>query len=625
MRPPGELDSVDWSASTHAYGSAEDVPELIRALYSTDVEQIDEALYELYGNVHHQGSVYPATVAAVPFLAHAALHSVAKREQLLMLLVVMADQPVPETPVTDGTRSVTQAVRETVAAQVPLLLPCLGDPDRAVRRAAVRLAALGGVGAEPVPPGAVRQLTDLFDSDPVAEVRADALTALAHIDPDTEAARRREAAALDGPVPAVRLAAALLGLERSGPPYPSDLVAVLAADGAEPDPGEDDFPFAGLGTQEQRLTDLLTADPHAGLAVAEAWVAEGDLGGRGSWLADGIADTWRDREPQVVAVLAEALPQQRDNDALAMRLEAIARWIPRVREPDADVRAILVRHAATTDPRVSAAAQTALARCGNPRVLTGSFEPSVKALAELTADHRALGPIRQVLRNADSSGLTALISALTPATAEQLLPELIELLRTRRSAIPVARLLGTVDDTAAVTEPDLLDVLAAAMNSTDEMLRAASAASHARLSKDPAPAVQVLELLLSRGKQKHWYLPEAGRLGAAGSPLLPAVEQLLHAPGAWTRMAAAEAHWSITGDPERAVPVLAELTGASPVGLRALEALVEIGAVPEELRPRLRHLAWSPLRLMPVAWPPEIPHPDERLRAAALRLLSRPS
>jgi hypothetical protein len=34
MRSPEELDAVDWASLTHAYGCAEDVPALVRALYS---------------------------------------------------------------------------------------------------------------------------------------------------------------------------------------------------------------------------------------------------------------------------------------------------------------------------------------------------------------------------------------------------------------------------------------------------------------------------------------------------------------------------------------------------------------------------------------------------------------
>ncbi|MFH8337073.1 hypothetical protein [Streptomyces sp. AM6-12] len=62
------LDAVDWSALTHACGPADDVPGLLRALCSPEAEQRHKALDALYGNTFHQGSRYPATAAAVPFL-----------------------------------------------------------------------------------------------------------------------------------------------------------------------------------------------------------------------------------------------------------------------------------------------------------------------------------------------------------------------------------------------------------------------------------------------------------------------------------------------------------------------------------------------------------------------------
>ncbi|MFJ8022303.1 hypothetical protein [Streptomyces sp. NPDC096311] len=47
MKHPAEPDNVQWHALTHAYGSAEDVPELIRALYQGDEETAEEAIHEL--------------------------------------------------------------------------------------------------------------------------------------------------------------------------------------------------------------------------------------------------------------------------------------------------------------------------------------------------------------------------------------------------------------------------------------------------------------------------------------------------------------------------------------------------------------------------------------------------
>ncbi|WP_460060751.1 hypothetical protein [Streptomyces sp. YKOK-I1] len=52
----------------HAYGSAEEVPALLTALRSPDPEERRKALDRFYGAVHHQGSVYLATAASLPFL-----------------------------------------------------------------------------------------------------------------------------------------------------------------------------------------------------------------------------------------------------------------------------------------------------------------------------------------------------------------------------------------------------------------------------------------------------------------------------------------------------------------------------------------------------------------------------
>lgn len=62
------LDKIDWSKLKHAYGEASDVPDLIRSLLSKDKKVRDSAMYELCGNILHQGTVYEASSYAVPFL-----------------------------------------------------------------------------------------------------------------------------------------------------------------------------------------------------------------------------------------------------------------------------------------------------------------------------------------------------------------------------------------------------------------------------------------------------------------------------------------------------------------------------------------------------------------------------
>ena len=62
------LTKVDWTKLTHAYGEASDVPELITSLASEDEGERKNALWELYGNIFHQGTRYQATPYAIPFI-----------------------------------------------------------------------------------------------------------------------------------------------------------------------------------------------------------------------------------------------------------------------------------------------------------------------------------------------------------------------------------------------------------------------------------------------------------------------------------------------------------------------------------------------------------------------------
>jgi hypothetical protein len=75
------LDHVAWERLQHAYGPAEDVPDLLRALVTperaakTIAEKAQanrrpifaQVCWELWGNIHHQGSVWQASAKTVPF------------------------------------------------------------------------------------------------------------------------------------------------------------------------------------------------------------------------------------------------------------------------------------------------------------------------------------------------------------------------------------------------------------------------------------------------------------------------------------------------------------------------------------------------------------------------------
>lgn len=86
------LEEGDWSAVTHAHGEATDVPALIRALVSPDSVDRRHACQDLFETIWHQGTVYDATVEAIPFLYNLLEEDgVHDKASVALLLAVIAD------------------------------------------------------------------------------------------------------------------------------------------------------------------------------------------------------------------------------------------------------------------------------------------------------------------------------------------------------------------------------------------------------------------------------------------------------------------------------------------------------------------------------------------------------
>jgi hypothetical protein len=66
------IDAVRWGEYWHAYGVADDVREQLIAAALGDEQTRKAAWWELFGNIHHQGTIYEATVPAVPIIARLA-------------------------------------------------------------------------------------------------------------------------------------------------------------------------------------------------------------------------------------------------------------------------------------------------------------------------------------------------------------------------------------------------------------------------------------------------------------------------------------------------------------------------------------------------------------------------
>ncbi|TDB72322.1 hypothetical protein E1264_41940, partial [Actinomadura sp. KC216] len=133
--------TADWTALTHAYGTAVTVPEMLEQVASDDPAMAERALHNLSGTIYHQGWVYPATVPAVAALYElVSLPATHHRPRILGLLSDIAtsiwDLEEHDETEYDTVLDWARASRAAVEAGVPKLLTLLNDSDPSVRAAA---------------------------------------------------------------------------------------------------------------------------------------------------------------------------------------------------------------------------------------------------------------------------------------------------------------------------------------------------------------------------------------------------------------------------------------------------------------------------------------------------------
>jgi hypothetical protein len=123
------LDRVDWAALEHAHGRATDVPVLLRAAACDNPDDRDLAFELLAETIWHQGTVYPATAPAVPFLYRLLeADETADKQRVALLLTTIADGQT-------GADGDLAATRRAVRERLDLLYPYLRDPEWGVRHA----------------------------------------------------------------------------------------------------------------------------------------------------------------------------------------------------------------------------------------------------------------------------------------------------------------------------------------------------------------------------------------------------------------------------------------------------------------------------------------------------------
>src|SRR4051794_32991558 len=106
---------TDWQGVRDVYGSAADIPALLRDAASTN-DWDAEAWQELWGRLYHQGSVAPASYLALPALAAIAASRVDVDLAPALFLAAAIISSTDGPPETDG-------VRGRYAADLALLRP----------------------------------------------------------------------------------------------------------------------------------------------------------------------------------------------------------------------------------------------------------------------------------------------------------------------------------------------------------------------------------------------------------------------------------------------------------------------------------------------------------------------
>ncbi|MFJ4981210.1 HEAT repeat domain-containing protein [Streptomyces coeruleorubidus] len=608
------IDEVDWASLRHAYGSAEDVPGLLRGLASADRAERETALDRMYGAVHHQGGVYDSTLACVPFLlALAVREEVRDRAGAVELLVSIGGSDRGEFD-GDGGGSGDLAAKACAAlrAGADVFVLLAGDTDAGVRRAAP--AALVRFLDRPARVLALlRERITVERDDRVLLALAESLGLFArrHLSAgDCHAAEAVDLlAALSGPPygPGLRLAA-LGQLAQCAPELlPTDLVPTvvrllrdrsaqrgcerLAQDG----PGADTLagrlrrlrPSDEEGSRLLRtLHSALDGRVADRVALLCGQLTSPDALDRCNavWMSAGLFREWRTDVVEPVTLIGAQLGsgEGRLHDAaVAVLVELFELALPAADHLHALVTCrpeLRVRHGERGAPTLGGPLK-ALARAGDARatpvlaeVLAGPVVPHDLGLAIPHLGHAAapLAPaLRRRLARVPLDGpdtherAVPLLSALTALGDAESVPSVLRLLRGMPDGLRLGdavtesavRALGAVGSAAHEAIPDLRGLL-----ETDCAIAAGDALWSVTGEADAVVPV-LLRKLADSGRGR--YRPTAaagllGRLGPAARAALPALRRMTGSGEASERAAAACAVWRITGEPEReqVLPVL---------------------------------------------------------------------
>lgn len=507
------VDEVDWSQLGHAYGAAEDVPGQLRALASEDEEARKSAIWELFGNIWHQGTVYDATAHAVPFLIElVASDEVQGRDGILELLRCISagrsyldvhqtmdcyhserESPEFKAIITQELGWV-EAAHAAVVEGTDVYLRCLHDPEDEVRKTAARVLRTCGERSDSVEPA----LRSLAREDSVDAVRATAVISLRSLwyripegtEPTTEDRQRFLAELMhetEQP-PLVRLAAATVLVETGGASFIDDAMPIfemcmqadLARFGGVAD-GELDDPYSAINA-------VLAVDTPTQLEWILRHLRHGSTKIRESalWAAECYCQRWRSGPTELVGPVAELL-----SDPVAELRRSAARTLKTMGSAIASVEAELVAAAKDRSEHVREAVDEALrrARGDNPKMDLDQWlrspehnldTPELVALLadessadrwerwavlhelSLRNDADSAVPVLRPLLNTDDQWQRVLAARALWAISRdpgEVLPTLLEELRCRPCGFLAADCLCEIGPPAATAVPQLREIV----------------------------------------------------------------------------------------------------------------------------------------------------------------------
>nr|WP_222108398.1 HEAT repeat domain-containing protein [Streptomyces cupreus] len=628
----------------HAYGSAEDVPALLRGLASTDPAEREIALDGLYGTVHHQGDVYDSTLACVPFLfALAARPDLPDRGAVVELLVSIGGEG-------DG----PSAVR----AGAEVFGRLAGDPDPGVRRTAadalVRFLD---------PPARVldllRERIRVERDDPVLLALTESLGLFARRNPaHADAAVDLLAAQAALPYgPELRLAA-LGELAGCAPDrIPADLVPTavrLLRERSERRARREAMCARPLtDTLVGRLRRLRPSDEEGSqllrtlhnaldgrtadrIALLVGQLSSPDWADRCNavWMSGGLFRTWRADFSEPVALIGAQLSAQEDRlrDAAVSALKQLfGLAAPAADDLHALVTArpeLWVRQWERGSPTLGDPLR-ALVRCGDPRavpvlgeVLAGAVVPDGLGheLSWLGADAAPLAPALRrrlgslALDDPETPTRAApLLRALTVLGDSEAVPEALRLLEggVVEYAVPA---LGAWGSAAREAIPALSRLL-------DTEFAVPAAAALWSIEGDVSAVLPVLLGELAHPDSRRWgvAVEALGRMGQAARAALPELRRATESAGrAERRASAACALWQIGGEAEALDPVLRSSWEQRPHLRRSIAVcLLTMGPAGAPLRDLVESELTAPRRHTAHSdgyGSHDIPHDEELLR-----------